>query len=247
MTLDIPNDKTPVCATPDAQALDCLSAPCGSNAENSPLISKLRHGGPRPNSGGMRVGAGRPRIIGLAPREIWIGPRWCVYQTHPQAEHLAAHELTRTGYRAYAPLIAVLQRDRVIQTMFHKVLVSRMPGYGFVELGPSDPWVPVQRSPGVRCLLLTTSNRPAVCAVGEVERHLADDAELCDLRREEMPALAVGTLVMIEAGAFAGRSAVVTECNSLAAKVEMDIFGRIVGVWVDRASVVTLATDGAGA
>ena len=137
-----------------------------------PHLIKFGHGGARP-------GAGRPRERPPNPwvkTNGWIGPRWCVYQTYHKAERLAARELGRAGYRAYTPEIAMLRRGRTSPTMFHKVMVARMPGYGFVELGPTDPWVPIKNTAGVRCLLLTPSGKPALCAGGEVERQMVHHA-----------------------------------------------------------------------
>src|SRR5580765_7956476 len=104
---------------------------------------KFSHGGARPGAGRPRkpVVSSRVTQLDTTARPDWIGPRWSVYQTHPQAERLVGDELARAGYRAYTPQIATLRRDRVLLTMFHKVLAPRFPGYGFVELGPTDPWV----------------------------------------------------------------------------------------------------------
>jgi hypothetical protein len=87
--------------------------------------------------------------------------RWHVYQTRPQAERLAAEDLTRSGYRGYAPLIAVRKQDAVIRSLFHKIRVARFPGYGFVELSPGDPWHPILEAAGVARTLRGPDGRPA--------------------------------------------------------------------------------------
>jgi transcription antitermination factor NusG len=203
-------------------------------------LLRFGHGGARVNSGGARAGAGRPRnpVPLLAP----IGLRWFVYLTHPQAEGLAARELSRSGYRSYSPLIAVRRQDPVIATMFHKVLAPRFLRYGFVELGPTDPWLPiVHDTPGVAGMLLRIGgHRPAPVKIDVVELHMADDDRLCDLARETMPKLDKDARVTIEAGALAGFAGVVVDCDGLVTTVQVRMFGRLMTVRVDRASVVEI-------
>jgi transcription antitermination factor NusG len=164
--------------------------------------------------GGSRPGAGRPRKIHQAPAVVIPGaPRWCVYQTHPQAERLAAADLTRTGYHGYAPLIAVRRQDVVIRSLFHKVRVARFPGYGFVELAPGEPWLPILEAAGVARILRSPDGRPARVPVGEIERHLLDDERLCDLQRETMPPLPAGNRVTILHGALTSFEGFVIECD----------------------------------
>lgn len=239
---------------PSAPDVSYEDAPCGSHSLNARKISsKFGHGGPRensggarPNSGGRRRGAGRPRkeepeqrIIASLPPEMWSGPRWVVYQTFPQAERLAAHELTREGYRTYLPLIADRRRDPVIKSMWHRILVPRFVGYSFVELGPTDPWLPVKNTSGVSSVLLI-GGKPAPVPSGEVEKHMADDGELCNLAREELPELEAGTSVKIEAGAYTGNSGIVISCNGLVTVIEVEAFGRPVPAKIARSMVVQL-------
>ena len=122
-----------------------ISSKCGHGG------ARANSGGPRPNSGGARPGAGRPRKL-VAPRRVPNEPRWLVYQTHPHAESIAAEDLTRLGYRCYAPLIAVQKRaDNGRYTrlqdgkgagagLFRKVRIARFPGYGFCELAAGAGW-----------------------------------------------------------------------------------------------------------
>ena len=109
-------------------------------------ISKSRWGGPRQNSGGARPGAGRKpaaQPVAEIADPAWTGPRWCVVLTWPQAERSAAYELCRAGYSAYLPMIAIRRRDPVLTSLWHKVLVPRLPGYLFALLDPRDPWAPI--------------------------------------------------------------------------------------------------------
>jgi hypothetical protein len=217
----------------DARALSSPPAPCGSHAAIGQKI-KFGHGGARP-------GAGRPRkqIVTLAASET--DPHWCVYQTIPQAERLAARELTRAGYRCYCPLIAAQRLDPVRFTP-QRGLVPRFPGYGFVELGDGDRWMPINDTAGIARLLLTNGH-PATLPAAEIERHMADDETLCDLTPETLPPIGPGTLVIIEGGAFAGRSGTVARCDGLATKVEIEIFGRIVPAGIARRALAVAAME----
>lgn len=238
--VDIPHTGALFCRPPDASAAHGGDhVPCGSHGRTRPKTSKFTHGGARANSGGLRHPCGgRPRkIVASPPQESWTGPRWVVYQTFPQAERLAAHELTREGYRTYLPLIADRRRDPVIKSLWHRVLVSRFPGYGFVELGPTDPWLPVKKTSGVSAVLLT-AGKPAPVPIGEVERHMADDEELCDLARDEMPELIAGTSVRIEGGAYIGHSGIVLACNGLVTIIDVEMFGRPVPAKIARSMVL---------
>lgn len=182
----------------------------------------------------MRPGAGgKPRIVPLPRRD----PRWYVYQSHPQAERLSARELTRAGYRGYLPLIASRRPDPFRRSVFHKTLVCRFVGYGFVELGPYDPWAPVQHIAGVARFLLGCDGRPAPVSQGEIESHMADDERLCDLARETLPPIPVGKAVMIVDGPMTSFPGTVIECDGFLTTVEVVIFNRLVPARFDRAAV----------
>lgn len=189
-------------------------------------------------NGGARPGAGRPWKIPEPANIIATGPRWCVYQSQPQAERRAAEEITRAGYRGYMPLIAVRRRDAVIRSLYHKVLLTRFPGYGFLQLGPTDRWrEPFQDMAGKPRILLGADGRPARIPVGELERHMLDDDLLCDLARETMPPLTVGCRVTLLDGAPASLEGSVLECDGLMTVVQVLMFGRPLPVRCDRASV----------
>jgi transcription antitermination factor NusG len=188
-------------------------------------------------NGGARPGAGRPWKIPDEP-VIASGPRWCVYQSQPQAERRAAEEITRAGYRGYMPLIAVRKQDAVIRSMYHKVLLTRFPGYGFLELGPTDRWrEPFQDMAGKPRILLGADGRPARLPVGELERHMLDDDRLCDLTRGTMPPFRVGDRVIILEGAFTSHEGTVLECDGLVTTVEVQMFARPTPYRLDRAAV----------
>jgi transcription antitermination factor NusG len=188
-------------------------------------------------NGGARPGAGRPWKIPDEP-VIASGLRWCVYQSQPQAERRAAEEITRAGYRGYMPLIAVRKQDAVIRSLYHKVLLTRFPGYGFLELSPTDRWrEPFQDMAGKPRILLGADGRPARLPVGELERHMLDDDRLCDLTRGTMPPFKVGDRVFILEGAFSSHEGTVQDCDGLVTTVEVVIFNRPMPYRMDRAAV----------
>ena len=119
--------------------------------------------------------------------------------------------------------------------------MTRFSGYAFVELAPTDPWLPVRDTAGVARVLLTSTSRPAPVAIGEVERHMAEDETLCDLSPEVMPSFEAGTRVTIEAGAMSGFSGTVVECDGLVTTVALTMFGREVQARLARTTLTKMA------
>jgi transcription antitermination factor NusG len=212
-------------------------APEGPSAshDDAPAPAKFGHGGARPGSGP------KPHVA-TPVADRWIGPRWCPFQVHPQAERLAASELTRAGYRTYAPLFATKRQDPVIRSLWHKVHVPRFVGWGFVSLGPSDPWRPVRDTAGVLRVVHGDDGRPYPIPEGQIERCMEDDARLADLAAETMIPLTPGAPVTIGDGAFADYRAVVLRCDGRVTLVEVLLFGRPIPVHVSRASLTVIAT-----
>lgn len=195
--------------------------PCGRKIQ---APSQTKRGGARPGSG--RKPKPKP-IPAPAPQ---IGPRWCCYRTHPQAENAVAGELARAGYQAYNPLIAVRRRDPVIPSMWHKVRIPVFGGYGFVLLGPTDPWVPIRYTHGVRDMLLGMNGRPATVPAGFVEALQADDARRCDLTPEVHAPLAVGSAVRLTSGAMVDMEGLVTASDGQRVKLLLSVMGHDVAV-----------------
>jgi transcription antitermination factor NusG len=136
------------------------------------------------------------------------------------------------------PLIAVRKQDEVIRSLYHKVLLTRFPGYGFLELGPTDRWrEPFQDMAGKPRILLGADGRPARIPTGEIERHMLDDDRLCDLTRGTMPPFKVGDRVFILEGAFSSHEGTVLDCDGLVTTVEVVIFNRPMPYRMDRAAV----------
>jgi transcriptional antiterminator RfaH len=224
------------------------TVPCSGNPEIDEEISskmcgwggaRANSGGPRANAGGRREGAGRkPNPVPVQEPQPSTEPRWCVFMTHPQAERTAVADISRQGYRAYMPLTVIRRVDPVIRSMFHKVRVPLLPGYGFVELSAADSWVPIRYCDGVRDVLLGMNGRPApVREKNLIESLMADDERRCDLRSETLPAFAAGSTVQLDEGPFSGQSGVVVACDGITTTVEIQLFGRVVPVLIDRAAV----------
>ena len=197
--------------------------------------------------GGSRPGAGRkpqlPRQTQpLKSQSGWEGHRWCVYMTHPQAEVTASREVTRLGYQQYMPLTVIQRQDPVLRSLFHKVRVPMFAGYGFVLLAYNDPWVPILYTTGVRDMLLTPDNRPSPVPVGFVEALIAGEADRCDLTAATLPKFRHGEIVQMCEGFLSGQNGVVVDCDGIKTTVNVELFGRVVAVRLDRAGLVK--TDG---
>jgi transcription antitermination factor NusG len=105
------------------------------------------------------------------------GSRWCVVQTHPQAERWATANLKDQGYEAYLPLEAVTRPDRVLPTMLLEHIRPLFPRYIFVSIGQTEQWGPVTHTRGVAHLLMTGQGIPARVPPGEVELLIARTSE----------------------------------------------------------------------
>jgi transcription antitermination factor NusG len=239
----MPLDTTRICVPAEQQDAseghsEPVRQPCSGKAE----ISKMHDGwgGPRANSGGARLGAGRPRKqVEPLPELIgWEGLRWCVFATHPQAEKTAAADLTRAGYRTYVPMTAILRADRALKTSTHVVNVPMLVGYAFWQCAFADPWLPVKRADGVRDVLRTASGHLSPTREGDVERLIADEPQRLDLAAaERMPTFAPGDAVSVLDGPLTSFAGVVVECDGIRTHVDVEMFGRVVPVWLNRASV----------
>jgi len=222
-----------------------VAAPCprADGADEPGAVPLLPHvpAGPETKPerrGGLRnPPGGRPRKPVPEPIAIqsrWISPRWCVVAFRGQAEISATGELARLGYTAYLPLIAIRRRDAALKT------VPLFPGYGFVQLGSTDPFAPILATHGVREILRAPDGRPALVPCGLVERLHDGDEERLQLPAEAAPILPVGTRVRAERGPFGGFPGDVLACDGYRTQVGIEIFGRVTPVWLDRADVSPL-------
>jgi transcription antitermination factor NusG len=178
--------------------------------------------------------------VAAAPCGRILEPRWCVYTTHPNAERLAATQLARVGYRAYLPLIAVRRQDPVIRSLYRKHLVPMFPGYGFLKLDPWENWVQARYTFGVRDLIIGSNGRPAQVPQGVIESLLEGDAARCDLHAATMPCLPLGAPVRVTEGALQDQTGTVLACDGVTTTCNIELFGRLVAVRLERAAVVAV-------
>lgn len=237
MPLDMADpDPLQAPVTRDCVPHDPAHKTCRRIGEEIETISKW--GGARPNSGGSRPGAGRkPKPI-IIPTYAPDVPRWCVVMFWGQAEISGTRELTRQGYDAYLPMTAIRRRDPVIATKWHTVRVPLLSGYGFIRLAQHESREPIEATRGVREMLRRPDGRLACARDDEIERLLKGEAERLELPEERGEPLKVKARVRIEDGAFAERVGTVLECDGVKTRVEVDVFGRMVPMWLDRAAVV---------
>lgn len=132
------------------------------------------------------------------------GVRWCVVQSQPHREALAAAQLERQGYRVCLPRIARTIRHA---RRMRRVLRPLFPRYLFVALDPDrDPWRAVRGTIGVSTLVMA-GGRPCVAPPGVVEAFAAaaggagDGTGGIDFREALVP----GTRVRFLTGPFADR------------------------------------------
>ena len=218
-------------------------AQCASRGE-VPGLFKMTHGGARPGSGPKP----KPRPPEAPVKPAVDGPRWYVYLSHPYGELRAARALGRMEYRVYLPMLAIKRQDPVIRTMFHKELVPRLARYAFVELGPTDPWVPIAECLDVSSMLRGANGRPAPVATREVELLQQDDAKMADLSNiwtgADSPVLPDvlerGSFVRVLDGVFTGQTGRVDTDDGLVTTVEVMMFGRLVLAKYQRQDVEPL-------
>jgi transcription antitermination factor NusG len=148
---------------------------------------------------------------------------WGVVQAHPQAERWALENLTRQGYPAYLPLVAVQRRDRALRSLVRTVLAPLFPGYLFVQ--PGTHWGPIAHSFGVRRLLLSDGT-PHLLPPGVCEALQATE----QLRRTLAPAASLwrpGAACRLSSGPFAGQDGVVLAIRRDRATVALMCLGGL--------------------
>lgn len=166
------------------------------------------------------------------------GPRWFVVQSHPQAERLAAREISEKGYRAYLPMQVIERRDHVLHSMVHIVHVPMFPGYLFVEFDrETDPWTPIRYCEGVRQIFMTPSQRPIAVPVGIVEGLIDDAPQRLNLPDVLMPEISKGTRVVITDGSLRDFMGVCKACDGRFTQVSVELFGRPMTFTIARINV----------
>lgn len=134
-------------------------------------------------------------------------------------------------------MVAIRRRDPVILSKWHIVRVPYLSGYGFIRLTQSESREPVTATRGIREVLLRPDGRAAWVPDGDIEKMRSMDAARLELPLTHGPALAVGTTVRVEDGAFASFPGSVIQCDGVKTQVGVDIFGRVTPVWLDRSAL----------
>jgi transcription antitermination factor NusG len=222
---------------------DLQPEPCFSNSENSDLISKFGHGGPRDNSGGQRDGAGRKprRLNEFKP----LGSRWYVAQVRAGREYQIARELiegeVRQGYSprpsftVESPMIAVVGRRKGIVTTDR---VQMFPGYIFIRFDrDAEDWASIRSVEGVIQIFMTKLLTPIPLPSGFVERLIEsapDRLKLADVRREQF---ADGSSLVVADGPLAGLAATCRECDGLTTTVALVFLGQRMVMTMPRSAL----------
>jgi len=154
-----------------------------------------------------------------------------------QAEISGTRELTRQGYETYLPMVAIRRRDPVIATRWLTVRVPLLPGYGFLRMTQTESREPIEATRGVRGMLKRPDGRLACAPDADISRLLLGDEERLELPKEHGPVLKIKARVRVDDGPFTSFPGVVKECDGVKTLVEVEIFGRLTPIWLDRASV----------
>ncbi len=161
--------------------------------------------------------------------------RWCVAQTHPQAERWANANLQRLGYATYLPLYAAQRRDRATPTLRHTVLAPLFPRYVFVQHANALLWRPIREAPGVNAVL-TSGNRIQWVRAGAVEALQRFERDRHQIHQPG-PQWRCGAAVRVARGIFAGHPGVVTAVDHEAVTVSVLFLGQLRSVALAADSV----------
>lgn len=239
---------------------DVITAPVPETGTDAPCmlvpgacVQKTKRGGPRPGSGRPKITSERPwdaegicrrtydrRLKPTTHTQISYAidtPVWCVVAFHGQAERSAITSLSQEGYETYLPMTAIRRQDPVVKSMWHTVRIPYFAGYGFIRLTQSESREPIQAIRGVREILRRPDGRAASVPDALIEKLIEDAPRRLELPKEHGPVLDVGAKVLIKDGTFGGHRGVVSECDGVNTKVEVELFGRPVPIWMDRVSV----------
>ena len=186
---------------------------------------------------GRRLGAYRVATV-VVPSPDAL--RWCVVVFWGQAEVSGTRELTRQGYEAYLPMVAIRRRDPVIATRWLTLRVPLLPGYGFLHMTQTESREPIEATRGVRGILRRPDGRLACARDTEIEKLVLGDVERMELPKTSGDVLKVGTPVRVEDGPFASFPGIVKECDGVKTLVSVEMFGRQQPIWLDRASVTEI-------
>jgi transcriptional antiterminator RfaH len=144
--------------------------------------------------------------------------RWVVVQTKSREEEIAVAHLRRQDFEVFLPLL----KERRGQ---EARIVPMFPGYVFVALTPA--WLPITSTRGVKRLITTSPDRPALLPPGWVEALQAKGT--LDLYQDAL-SFRKGETVEFIAGPFEGH---VGRCHWVSERrvgLLLDLLGRQVQV-----------------
>jgi transcriptional antiterminator RfaH len=143
--------------------------------------------------------------------------RWCVVQTKPREEDIAVANLRQQQFDVFMPLLREHRRKEV-------KIVPMFPGYLFVAIDPTMlSWLPITGTRGVKRLMTSRFERPALLPRGWVE-HLRDSGVL-DLFKDAL-SFKKNDKVEFIAGPFEGHTATCAWNSELRVGVLFNCMGR---------------------
>lgn len=154
--------------------------------------------------------------------------RWAVIQTKPLAEEVAVANLRRQGFEVYMPLLRERRRQEA-------KIVPMFPGYLFVAIDPlTARWAPIASTRGVKRIITTKPERPALLPRGWVESLRARG--VLDLFTDAL-SFRKGDRVMFIAGPFEGQMGVCKWTSEARIGVLFECMGRTVPIVCDAKSL----------
>lgn len=147
--------------------------------------------------------------------------QWLAIYTKPKNEKKVVDYLTRMGVEVYCPMVTQIKQwsDRK-----KKITLPLIPSYVFVKLEEKDRPL-VFQVPGVVRYLFWLG-KPAIISAKEIDQlqqHLTSDYHSIALET-----IAIGSKIILDAGVFKGKPAIVQEIRSNTVKIYLETLGVVV-------------------
>lgn len=156
--------------------------------------------------------------------------RWHVAQTHPRLEHIARMRIDARGFQTFLPTIEI---RRSIGRRSAIVLEPLFPGYLFVAFDRDDgQWRALHHTRGVARVICGSTDLPSAIPIGFIERlqeRANPDGVMIAESAAAVVSYAVGDLVHVHEGAFAGLNGTVIDdldCPEGRISLLLRMFGR---------------------
>jgi transcription antitermination factor NusG len=180
----------------------------------------------------------RSGLLAFSPKQLSLaqGERWFVARVHSNREKSAQFNLTRLGFRSFAPRVGrTIRHARKVRT----VLAPLFPGYIFLILDLSrDRWRSVNSTFGVSSLIMGAEH-PMPVPYGVAEGLLmAENFGIARLDND----LEVGQKVRIVSGPFADALCRLVHLDDRGrVRVLLELMGTEVTAQLDRSDVAPAA------